>query len=207
MAKATGEARKPSIYAARLKNFYHDNYRHDLKQELNLKNINQVPKLDKIVINVGLGKAKDDKRLLDVASNTISKITGQQPVLTKAKGSIAGFKLREGVPIGLMVTLRGDRMYEFADRLINLVLPRLRDFHGVNHQSFDKQGNYSLGFNDQSVFPELTFEDTATPHGMQVVFVISGQGQAHSKALLEKMGLPFEKPLDKARGKEEKKDG
>jgi large subunit ribosomal protein L5 len=121
------------------------------------------------------------------------KITGQQPVQTTAKKSIAGFKLREGNKIGLKVTLRGNKMYEFADRLINIVMPRLRDFHGVSAKAFDKDGNYSLGLTDQSTFPELTFEETTTPHGIQINFVINSEGPAHSRALLEKFGIPFEK--------------
>src|SRR5690606_34340746 len=127
------------------------------------------------------------------ATNTLRKITGQQPIETIAKNSIAGFKLREGNKIGLKVTLRDERMYEFMDRLINIVMPRLRDFRGVGAKSFDKSGNYSLGLTDQSVFPELTFEETTNPHGIQVVFVIKGQEPAHSRALLEKLGMPFEK--------------
>jgi large subunit ribosomal protein L5 len=179
--------------AARLKAQYDQKYAKELLKELGLSNINQVPRLEKIILNSGLGRAKDDKKVLEVASNTLRQISGQQPVKTYAKASIAGFKLREGSQVGLKVTLRGDRMYEFADRLINLVLPRLRDFRGVSAKAFDKQGNYSIGLGDQSVFPELSFEDTATPHGLQAVFVISSQGPAHSRALLEKFGLPFEK--------------
>lgn len=201
---ATKVTSKPIRVTSRLKALYQDKYAGDLRDELKLKNINQAPRLEKIIINAGLGRAKDDKRLLEVATNTLRKISGQQPIRTTARASIAGFKLRAGSQVGLKVTLRGDRMYEFADRLISLVLPRLRDFHGVSLKSFDSQGNYSLGLSDQSVFPELTFEDTATPHGLQVVFVISNQGKEHSRALLEKLGLPFEKPLDRARGKEEK---
>jgi large subunit ribosomal protein L5 len=144
-------------------------------------------------VNIGLGRAKDDKKVLEVATNTLRKITGQQPVETIAKNSIAGFKLREGNKIGLKVTLRGDKMYEFMDRVISLVLPRLRDFHGVSNKAFDKQGNYSLGFVDQSVFPELSFDETTTAHGLQVVFVIKSQEKAHAKALLEKFGMAFEK--------------
>jgi large subunit ribosomal protein L5 len=155
--------------------------------------VHEVPRLEKIIVNVGLGRAKDEKRLLDVAANTLSKITGQQPMQTTAKKSIASFKLREGNKIGLKVTLRGVRMYEFADRVINIVLPRLRDFHGVKARAFDKQGNFSLGFTDQSVFPELSYEDTATPHGLQVIFVINAKEAAHARALLEAFGLPFEK--------------
>lgn len=179
--------------SARLRDDYKTKLRAELKSELALDNINQVPKLDKIVLNVGLGRSKDNKHLFEVATNTLRKITGQQPVVTKSKKSIAGFKLREGEKIGLKVTLRGDRMYEFADRLINLVLPRLRDFHGVSAKSFDKQGNYSIGFIDQSVFPDLSFEETTTPHGLQVIFAISGGSPSGSRALLEKFGVPFEK--------------
>lgn len=186
-------ATKPKSYEPRLKQLYNGQYAKELKDELGLGNINQVPKLKKIVINSGLGKAKDEKRIMDAASNTLQKITGQKPIETTAKVSIAAFKLREGSKIGLKVTLRGDRMFEFADRFINLVLPRLRDFRGVSAGSFDRQGNYTVGLSDQSVFPELSFEDTSTPHGLQVIFVIEGRGPEHSRALLEKFGLPFER--------------
>lgn len=178
---------------ARLRTQYKDVIAAELKKELALANVNQVPKLEKIVLNVGLGKAKDDKKVFEAATNTLRKITGQNPVETVAKNSIAGFKLREGNKIGLKVTLRGDYMYEFMDRLINIVLPRLRDFHGVSTKAFDRQGNYSVGLVDQSVFPELTFEETTTTHGLQISFVISNHDPAHSKALLEKFGMPFEK--------------
>jgi large subunit ribosomal protein L5 len=184
---------KAKAYQARLKSDYFSLIAGELMKELKLKNIHEVPKFEKIVVNVGLGRAKDEKRLLEVAANTLRKITGQQPVETVAKKSIASFKLREGSKIGLKVTLRDQRMYEFADRLINIVLPRLRDFHGVSAGSFDQQGNYNLGFIDQSVFPELSYEDTSTPHGLQIVFVLQSKSPAHSRALLEKLGLPFEK--------------
>ncbi len=187
------ETAKKAKYTARLKTRYNQEIAGELKAELKLKNINQVPKLEKIVINAGLGRAKDEKRILEVASNTIRKITGQQPVETIARKSIASFKLREGNKVGLKVTLRDQRMYEFADRFINIVLPRLRDFHGVSDSSFDKQGNYSIGLPDQSVFPELTYEDTATAHGLQVVFVIKSQSAEHTRALFEKLGMPFER--------------
>jgi large subunit ribosomal protein L5 len=195
MATATKSAPKTSKaeYRPRLKAQYSDELVKKLQKELKLSNVHEVPRLEKIVVNVGLGKAKDEKRLLDVAANTLSKVTGQQPVQTTAKKSIASFKLREGNKIGLKATLRGDRMYEFADRVINIVLPRLRDFHGVSKRAFDKQGNYSLGFTDQSAFPELSYEDTATPHGLQVIFVIKAKEAAHSRVLLEAFGLPFEK--------------
>lgn len=189
----SAKAKVPAATMARLKSQYNAQFAAELQKELGLANANQVPKLEKIVINVGLGKAKDDKKVMEVAANTLRKITGQQPIETVAKNSIAGFKLREGNKIGLKVTLRGNRMYEFMDRLINIVLPRLRDFHGVKARAFDKSGNFSLGLTDQSVFPELTFDETTTVHGMQVVFVISCQEQAHGRALLEKFGMPFEK--------------
>ncbi|MGZ6005211.1 MAG: 50S ribosomal protein L5 [Candidatus Saccharimonadales bacterium] len=181
------------VTIARLKQQYNDKLAIELKTELHLHNVNEVPKLEKIIVNVGLGKAKDDKKLMEVATNTLRKITGQQPIQTTAKLSIASFKLREGNKIGLKVTLRDQRMYEFMDRLVNIVLPRLRDFHGVKAKAFDKFGNYSIGLTDQSVFPELTFDETTTLHGLQVVFVIKAKDPAHSRALLEKFGFPFEK--------------
>lgn len=187
MATATKSA------ASRLKTAYKDTFVAELKTELGIANVNQVPQLNKIVVNIGLGRAKDDKKMIEVATNTLRKITGQEPVETFAKNSIAGFKLREGNKIGIKVTLRGDQMYEFLDRMINIVLPRLRDFHGVSSSAFDKSGNYSLGIADQSVFPELTFEETTTTHGLQAVFVIDAAEKAHARALLEKFGMPFEK--------------
>lgn len=182
-------AAKP--YHARLHEAYINQYAAELQKELGLANPNQVPRLEKIVLNVGLGRAKDDKRVIEAAKNTLRKITGQEPVETVAKNSIAGFKLREGNMIGIKLTLRGERMFEFMDRLINIVLPRLRDFHGVSAKAFDKSGNYSLGMTDQSVFPELTFEETTTAHGLQAVFVIRSESPEHSRALLSKFGMPF----------------
>ncbi len=190
---ATAPKKKQPVTATRLRDQYYQTIAKQLQQELGLKNIHQVPKLEKIVVNIGLGKAKDDKRIMEVATNTLRKITGQQPIQTAAKNSIAGFKLREGNKIGLKVTLRGERMYEFMDRLIATVLPRLRDFHGVSAKAFDGQGNYSIGFVDQSVFPELSFEETTPPHGLQVIFVINCKAKEHARALLEKFGMPFEK--------------
>lgn len=204
MATVTALKAKQPAYIARLKKLYVDEIAKQLKDELNLSNLHEAPRLEKIVINVGLGRAKDEKRLLEVAQNTLIKITGQKPVQTVAKQSIASFKLREGSKIGLKVTLRDARMYEFADRFINLVLPRLRDFHGVSAKAFDKQGNYSIGLTDQSVFAELSYEDTATPHGLQVVFVIKTKNSEHARALLEKFGVPFEKPQGKPFEKENK---
>ena len=190
MAASTKSAVK---YVPRLQEAYNSNYVVELQKELELTNVHQVPRLEKIVINVGLGRAKDDKKTIEAAKNTLRKITGQAPIETVAKNSIAGFKLREGNMIGLKLTLRGARMYEFMDRLINIVLPRLRDFHGVGLKAFDKQGNYSIGMTDQSVFPELTFEETTTTHGLQVVFVVKANDRDQSKALLTKFGMPFEK--------------
>ena len=182
-----------ATYQSRLKVSFNKTLASELQKELELGNFHEVPRLQKIVINTGLGKAKDEKRLLEVAANTLSKITGQKPLETTAKQSVAAFKLREGSKIGLKVTLRGDRMYEFADRFINIVLPRLRDFHGVSNAAFDKNGNYAIGLSDQSVFPELSYEDTATPHGLQIIFVIDAKKPEHAKELLKKMGMPFEK--------------
>lgn len=195
------EAVKARSHApSRLNHQFTSEYAVQLQKELELKNPHDVPKMEKIVVNVGLGKAKDDKKIMEVATNTLRKITGQQPIETIAKQSIASFKLREGNKIGLKVTLRGDQMYEFMDRLINVVLPRLRDFHGVSSRSFDKSGNYSLGLVDQSVFPELTFDETTTTHGLQVVFVIKSKSPEHSKAMLTKFGMPFEKPAPNEKG-------
>lgn len=177
----------------RLKALYSDKLRRELQAELGLENVHQVPKLEKIVVSVGIGKNKDDKRHYEVVRNTITKITGQAPVDRMAKKSIAGFKIRAGMNrVGLSVTLRGARMYEFLDRLVNVALPRVRDFHGVKAK-FDRGGNYNLGIIEQSIFPELTFEETQVLHGLQVTFAIKNEDPAHSRALLEKFGVPFEK--------------
>lgn len=188
MAKATATT------APRLKALYQSQYVKELQAELNLGNVHQVPKLEKIVVSVGTGKSKDDKRHLETVKNTLTKITGQAPVERLAKKSIAGFKIRAGMgsPVGVSVTLRGARMYEFLDRFVNVSLPRVRDFHGVGSK-FDKGGNYNLGIIEQSIFPELTFEETQVVHGLQITFAIQNQDAAHSRALLEKFGLPFEK--------------
>lgn len=170
----------------------------ELQKSLKLDNIYQVPTIEKIVINVGLGKSKDDKRMFEIVRTTLRKITGQQPVEVMAKKSIASFKIRAGMNIiGMKVTLRNDRMYEFIDRLTNIVLPRVRDFHGVSSKAFDPQGNFSLGLIEQSVFPELTFEDIAQLHGLQINFVIKNGNPVASKALLESFGIPFEKSKNK----------
>lgn len=186
--------KKVATPAPRLKAFYTDKYKKELQAELNLANVHEVPRLEKIIVSSGVGTHKDDKRFQEAVYNTLGKITGQAPVKRLAKKSIAGFKIRAGMgaPVGITVTLRGARMYEFLDRLVNVALPRVRDFHGVGTK-FDRSGNYNLGINDQSIFPELTFEETQTIHGLQVTFVISNSTRANSRALLEKFGLPFEK--------------
>jgi len=190
MAKATTST------APRLKALYDTQYKKELQAELGLGNVHQVPKLEKITVSVGTGKNKDDKRFQETVKTTVTKITGQAPVEILAKKSIAGFKIRAnmGAPIGVSVTLRGARMYEFLDRLANVSLPRVRDFHGVKAKAFDKAGNYSLGIVEQSIFPELSFEETQVIHGLQITFTISEGSKESSRALLEKFGIPFEKP-------------
>jgi len=180
--------------APRLKALYASQYAKELQAELGLKNIHQVPSLEKIVVSSGIGKNKDDKRHYEVVRNTLTKVTGQSPVDRMARKSIAGFKIRAGMNrVGISVTLRNARMYEFLDRLVNVSLPRVRDFHGVSKKAFDHAGNYNLGINDQSIFPELTFEETQLIHGLQVTFVIKAGSKENSRALLEKFGIPFEK--------------
>lgn len=187
-------AKTATITAPRLKALYASTYAKELQAELGLSNINEAPKLEKIVVSVGIGKNKDDKKHYEVVRNTVTKITGQMPVDRMAKKSIAGFKIRAGMNrVGLSVTLRGARMYEFLDRLTNVSLPRVRDFHGVGAKGFDKSGNYNLGVTDQSIFAELSFEETQHVHGLQVTFVIGNGSKVNSRALLEKFGIPFEK--------------
>ena len=182
------------VTAPRLKALYNTTVVKELQAELGLSNVNEVPKLEKIIVSAGIGKNKDDKHHYEVVRNTIVKVTGQAPVDRMAKKSIAGFKIRAGMNrVGISVTLRGARMYEFLDRLVNIDLPRVRDFHGVGAKGFDQGGNYNLGITDQSIFPELTFEETQHIHGLQVTFVIKGGSKEASRALLEKFGMPFEK--------------
>lgn len=165
-----------------------------LQKELGLKNINQLPKVRKVVVSSGVGKAKDDKKLLEVVANTLRKITGQEPVKTQARKSIATFKIRRGMNlIGLKVTLRGDRMYEFIERLNAIVLPRVRDFHGTS-ANLDAGGNYNIGIKDQTIFPELTYEETTTSHGLQVTIVMdNAHNHEHVKLVLKELGVPFSK--------------
>ncbi len=187
-------ATKTATYTPRLKTQYEVKLQKELKDKFGLSNVHEVPRLEKIVVSVGIGKNKDDKRHHQAVVNTIRKITGQQPIDRMAKKSIAGFKIRAGMNrVGVSVTLRGVRMYEFLDRLVNVSLPRVRDFHGVGKKGFDQSGNYNLGIIDQSVFPELNFEDTQVIHGLQVTLVILGGTPELSRALLEGFGMPFEK--------------
>ncbi len=177
----------------RLQEKYQKEIKNALKSELELANIHQVPAIDKIVVNAGVGRATQDTKHLDVAVKTITQITAQKPVITKARNSIAAYKLREGNPIGVKVTLRGERMWDFLDRLIAVVLPRTRDFRGLPAKSFDPQGNYSIGLRDQTVFPEINFEDASATHGLQLTLVTTTTNKDHAEALLRKLGLPLEK--------------
>ena len=188
-------ADKVVAYAARLKKLYNEQIAADLKKDLKLDSVHQVPKLTKIVISSGVGRNKDNKHFQEVVANTLTRVSGQKPVSRIAKKSIASFKIRKGMgaAVGQSVTLRGDRMYEFLDRLVNVAMPRIRDFHGIPAKAFDKQGNYNLGLTEQSIFPELTFEETTTPHGLQITFAIDNGNVEASRQLLEKFGIPFEK--------------
>jgi len=162
-----------------------------LLKELDLKNSNAVPRLNKIVVNMGVGEATQNAKILDPAVNELGQITGQKPVVTRAKKSIAAFKVREGMPIGAMVTLRGDRMYEFLDRLVNIVLPRVRDFKGVSTKSFDGRGNYTLGLHDQLIFPEISYEKVDKLKGMNVTIVTTARNDDQARSLLKHLGMPF----------------
>ena len=162
-----------------------------LMKELELQNPMAVPRLHKVVINMGVGEATQNAKVLDPAVNELGQITGQKPVVTKAKKSIAAFKVREGMPIGAMVTLRGDRMYEFVDRLINIALPRVRDFRGVSTKSFDGRGNYTLGLRDQLIFPEIDYAKVDKTKGMNVTIVTTARNDNEARALLKHMGMPF----------------
>jgi len=177
----------------RLQEKYQKQLKDELMKELSLDNVNNIPKIEKIVINAGVGRAVQDSKHLDAVVATITKISGQKPVITKAKNSIASFKLREENPIGVKVTLRGDHMWNFLDRLISVVIPRMRDFRGLSRKSFDPQGNYSIGIIDQTVFPEISFEDASATHGLQINIVSNTKDKGHAELLLKKLGLPLEK--------------
>ena len=178
---------------SRLKDLYKSEIVDAMVKKFGYKNIMEVPKLDKIVINMGVGEAKDNSKVLETAVKELETITGQKVVTTKAKNSVANFKIREGMPIGCKVTLRGEKMYEFVDRLINLALPRVRDFRGISKGSFDGRGNYTLGIKDQLIFPEIVFDDVVKLRGMDIVFVTTAKTNEEALALLKGFGLPFRK--------------
>jgi large subunit ribosomal protein L5 len=177
----------------RLKQRYNDEIRAQLKESLGLANVMQVPRFEKIVLNVGVGKALQQQSLLEGAVRDLEQITGQKAIVTKAKKSIAGFKLREGNAIGAKVTLRGDRMWEFFDRLISVTIPRIRDFRGLNPKSFDGNGNYTFGVNEQLIFPEIDYDKVDAPRGMDITIVTTARTNAEGKALLDAFGFPFKR--------------
>ena len=178
---------------ARLKDYYVKDVAPALMKKFGYKSVMQIPKLDKIVINVGCGEARDNPKVLDAVVADVSAITGQKPVLCKAKKSVANFKLREGMVIGVKVTLRGERMYEFLDRFFNLALPRVRDFRGINPNSFDGRGNYSMGIREQLIFPEIDYDKIDKVRGMDICFVTTANTDEEARELLALMGAPFSK--------------
>ena len=176
---------------SRLKEQYDSEIRDALMKKFGYKNVMQVPKLEKIVVNMGVGEAKENAKLLEAAMSDMQTITGQKPIITKAKNSIANFKIREGMSIGCKVTLRGEKMYEFLDRLVNLALPRVRDFRGVNPDSFDGRGNYALGIKEQIIFPEVEYDKVDKVRGMDVVFVTTAKTDEEARELLRLFNMPF----------------
>ena len=176
---------------ARLKDFYKNEAMSDLMDKFEYKNVMQVPRLEKIVINMGVGDAKENPKFLDSAVQELATITGQMPVVTKARKSVAAFKVREGMNIGAKVTLRGDKMYEFLDRLVSIALPRVRDFRGVSENSFDGRGNYALGIREQLIFPEINYDKVDKVRGMDVIFVTTARTDEEGRELLRLLGMPF----------------
>ena len=176
---------------ARMKDYYNSTVAPAMMKKFGYKSVMQIPKLDKIVINVGCGEAKDNAKVVDSIISDLSIITGQKPVICKAKKSVANFKLREGMVIGVKVTLRGDRMYEFLDRFFNLALPRVRDFRGINPDSFDGRGNYSMGVKEQLIFPEIEYDKIDAIRGMDICFVTTANTDEEARELLSLMGAPF----------------
>ena len=179
------------IERPRLRQRYETEIRESLRSELGVSNVMEVPRLQKIVINMGVGKATQQQSLLEGAVTDLQLIAGQRPVVTKARRSIAAFKLREGMSIGCMVTLRGDRMWEFFDRLISIAIPRIRDFRGLSPRSFDGRGNYTFGVTEQLIFPEIDYDKVDTPRGMDITIVTSGRTDSEGRALLAAFGFPF----------------
>jgi large subunit ribosomal protein L5 len=180
--------------SARLRRSYFEELRPAIMKELGLTNPMAAPRLEKIVVNMGVGEATQNAKVLDPAVAEMAQITGQKPVVTRAKKSIAAFKVREGMPIGCMVTLRGDRMYEFLDRLLNVALPRVRDFRGVPTKSFDGRGNYTLGLRDQLIFPEIDYAKVEHQKGMNITIVTTATSDEHARVLLKTLGMPFRLP-------------
>ena len=178
---------------ARLKEMYNNEIVDAMTKKFGYQNIMQVPKLEKIVVNMGVGEAKENSKILDSAIADLEKITGQKAVTTKAKNSVANFKIREGMPIGCKVTLRGEKMYEFLDRLVNLALPRVRDFRGVNPNAFDGRGNYALGIKEQLIFPEIEYDKVDKVRGMDVIMVTTAHTDEEARELLTLFGMPFSK--------------
>ena len=189
--KKKQEEAKPFTEAPRLKVKYTDEVVPALREKFGYKNPMEIPKLEKIVLNMGLGSEKDNAKGLENAVNELSLIAGQKPIVTKAKKSVANFKVREGMNIGAKVTLRGDRMYYFADKLMNIVLPRVRDFRGISDTSFDGRGNYAMGVKEQLIFPEINYDDVDKVRGMDIVFVTTAKTDEEAKELLSLMGMPF----------------
>ena len=178
---------------SRLREDYENDIKKALTEKFGYKNVMQVPRLEKIVINMGVGEAKENSKIMESAVKDLTTISGQKPVVTKAKKSVANFKIREGMPIGCKVTLRGERMYEFADRLINLALPRVRDFRGVSAESFDGRGNYELGLKEQIIFPEIEYDKVDKVRGMDIIFVTTAQTDEEARELLRLFGMPFKR--------------
>jgi large subunit ribosomal protein L5 len=189
--KAPDQARHSAKERPRLRSKFDKEVAPALLKELELTNVMAVPRLHKIVVNMGVGEATQNAKVLDPAVNELTQITGQKPITTKAKKSIAAFKVRQGQSIGAMVTLRGDRMYEFFDRLVNIVLPRVRDFRGVSTKSFDGRGNYTIGLHDQLIFPEISYEKVDKQKGMNVTIVTTAANDNQARSLLKHMGMPF----------------
>ena len=179
--------------APRLKERYTEEVAPRLFEDLSLSNVMQVPKLDKIVVNMGLSEANSDRKVIEQATDELSLISGQKPRVNRARKSIAGFKLREGTPIGISVTMRGDRMWEFFDRLLAVAIPRVRDFRGLNPRSFDGRGNYTFGVTEQLIFPEINFDDVTATRGMDITICTTADNNEHAKALLDAFGFPFRK--------------
>ncbi len=178
---------------SRLKDMYSTEIKDAMTKKFGYKNVMQIPKLEKIVINMGVGEARENAKVLDAAIKDLETITGQKAVVTRAKKSVANFKLREGMPIGCKVTLRGEKMYEFTDRLVNLALPRVRDFRGVNPNAFDGRGNYALGIKEQLIFPEIEYDKIDKVRGMDVIFVTTANTDEEARELLTLFGMPFKK--------------